>query len=83
MTMGEFSRKYDVPYQDVHKASFRTATRMKASWALDFDERDLREAVQAELQRRVDYHAEMQRRAEEMLDRFVEADTRRREGAGK
>lgn len=81
MTMGEFSKKYDIPYQDVHKASFRTAARTKKSWTLDFDERDLKAAMREELQRRVDYHAEMVRRAGEMLDRI--ADAQRKEAAEK
>ena len=56
MTVGEFSRKHGVGYQTVRAATFRTATRQNTSWALDFDEAELKRAVREELAARRAYH---------------------------
>ena len=58
MTAGEFAKKYGVEYQTVRAASFRTATRQRESWALDYGEPELRRAVREELQERMAYHQE-------------------------
>lgn len=59
MTAGQFAKKYGIDYQTVRAASFRTATRQRESWALDYGEPELRRAVREELAERIAYHQEI------------------------
>ena len=45
MTAAEFARKHGIPYQDVRQALPMTPTRRKESWALEFPEDELRQAL--------------------------------------
>ena len=73
MTMGEFARKWGLPYQDVQRASFRSAGRLAypgQAYGTDFDEADLKRAVTEELQKQLDYHRILADRAAERLARL-------------
>ena len=56
MTAGEFAKAYGIEYQIVRAATFRTATRQRASWMLDYGEPELRQAVRDELLEKLIYY---------------------------
>lgn len=74
MTMGEFAKKYAIPYGDVQRASFRTATRQNCGgrgyYGLDFEERELKTALRSEMESRIVYHTEMITKAQRALSRL-------------
>ena len=73
MTIGEFAKKYRMPYNEIQKASFRTATRMNHSgraWFMDFSEEELRRAVRAELNYKISFHQQHMEEAAEKLARL-------------
>lgn len=61
MTAAEFATKHGIPYQDVRQALRLTPTRQKESWALEFPEDELRQAL---LKRMEDVRAFHRERAE-------------------
>lgn len=68
MTVGEFAKKYKVEYQTVRAATYRTATREKEPWALDFPEDELRRAVLQELRTKKEWHRERLERIDGQLE---------------
>ena len=69
MTVGEFAKKYKVEYQMVRAATYRTETREKEPWALDFPEDELRRAVLQELRIKREWHRDRLNRIDGQLDR--------------
>ena len=56
MKAGEFAKRYGIDYQTVRQATFRTPTRQKESWALDYPADELTRAVYDELLYKRDWH---------------------------
>ena len=56
MTAAEFAKAYGIDYQVVHAATFRTATRERCGWALDYPETELKKAVREELGSKLDWY---------------------------
>ena len=67
MTATEFATKYQVDYQIVYSASFNTRTR-KEKKQKDIPEAELMEAVRAELQGRVEYYGDKERKYRVILE---------------
>lgn len=67
MTATEFAMKHQVDYQIVYSASFNTRTR-KEKKQKDIPEAELMEAVRAELQGRVEYYGDKERKYRVILE---------------
>ena len=63
MTAAEFARKHGIPYQDVRQALPMTPTRRKESWALEFPEDELRQALLKRMEGVRAFHRERAGRA--------------------
>lgn len=68
MLVTEFSRKYGVPKSLTYEMSFMTDTRCKDSCITDIPEEELIRAVSDGLEKRIDYHKQMQERFKTMLE---------------
>ena len=67
MTAAEFARKHGIPYQDVRQALTMTPTRRKESWALEFPEDELRQALLKRMEDVRDFHRERAEHADAVI----------------
>ena len=70
MTVGEFAKKYGIPYSDVRQASWKTALRAdfpRRAYGMNFDELVLKRAVKEFLKERLQYYGERTNKTTELL----------------